>query len=167
MMVNAGDHVKAGTPLFFDKYNPDVFFTSPVSGKILAVNRGERRKILEVVIRRAKRWFMRSLPSPIPMKLSREEIAGLLLQAGLWPLIKQRPYGIIPRPQEQCRGPFLSRGLTLPHLHLITPLSWKELKCRRIPGRDKCSRKADRGESAISMLVLINHRAACMPILPA
>jgi Na+-transporting NADH:ubiquinone oxidoreductase subunit A len=114
MMVRADDHVKAGTPLFFDKYNPDVFFTSPVSGKILAVNRGERRKILEVVIRRDEEMVYEEFAKSDPLKLSGEEIAGRLLQAGLWPLIKQRPYGIIPKPGSRPRSIFVSGFDTAP-----------------------------------------------------
>ena len=50
LSVRPDDMVKAGSPLFFDKYRPDILFTSPVSGRVKAVLRGERRKILEVVV---------------------------------------------------------------------------------------------------------------------
>ena len=46
LLVKEGDRVKAGTPLFFNKYNERVLFTSPVSGTVAAVNRGEKRKVL-------------------------------------------------------------------------------------------------------------------------
>ena len=42
--------VKAGDALFYDKYHPEVVYTAPVGGKIASINRGERRRILEVVI---------------------------------------------------------------------------------------------------------------------
>ena len=50
LLAKEGDRVKAGSPLFFNKLQPDVKFPSPVSGKVTTVNRGERRKILEVVV---------------------------------------------------------------------------------------------------------------------
>ena len=50
LSVKIDDKVKAGSPLFFDKYNQKVFYTSPVSGKVASINRGERRKILEVIV---------------------------------------------------------------------------------------------------------------------
>jgi Na+-transporting NADH:ubiquinone oxidoreductase subunit A len=50
LLVKVGDKVKAGTPLFFDKNNQRVMFCSPVSGEVAAVNRGEKRKILSVVV---------------------------------------------------------------------------------------------------------------------
>ena len=50
LLVREGDKVKKGTPLFFSKDNPRIHFVSPVSGEILAISRGEKRKILEIVI---------------------------------------------------------------------------------------------------------------------
>src|SRR5690554_4721646 len=50
LIVKQDSEVKAGEPLFYDKYHPEVVFTAPVGGKVVSVNRGERRRILEVVI---------------------------------------------------------------------------------------------------------------------
>ena len=50
LLVKVGDRVKAGTPLFFNKYDERVLFTSPVSGTVSAVNRGEKRKVLDVTV---------------------------------------------------------------------------------------------------------------------
>ena len=44
LSVKEGDIVKAGDPLFFDKNRPEILFTSPVSGSVSAINRGERRR---------------------------------------------------------------------------------------------------------------------------
>jgi Na+-transporting NADH:ubiquinone oxidoreductase subunit A len=114
MLVHTGDQVKSGTPLFFDKYNPDVFFTSPVSGKVVAINRGERRKILEVVIKRSEPLTYEEFERSDPLKLSRGEITGRLLKAGLWPLFVQRPFGIIPKPGDVPRSVFISGFDTSP-----------------------------------------------------
>ena len=51
LVVKAGDQVKAGEVLFINKYKPEIKFTAPVSGTIESINRGERRKLLEVVIK--------------------------------------------------------------------------------------------------------------------
>ena len=51
LLVKVGDEVKAGTPLFFNKYDERVLFTSPVSGTVSAVNRGEKRKVLNVTVK--------------------------------------------------------------------------------------------------------------------
>jgi Na+-transporting NADH:ubiquinone oxidoreductase subunit A len=50
MLVREGDKVKAGSPLFFDKYNEDIIFTSPVSGTFSLLVRGDKRRILELRI---------------------------------------------------------------------------------------------------------------------
>ena len=49
-LVAEGDDVKAGTPVFFDKRMPDIMYCAPVSGEIAEIRRGERRKLLEIVI---------------------------------------------------------------------------------------------------------------------
>ena len=46
--VHEGDAVKAGEPLFVDKNHPEVNFVSPVSGTVLGVDRGERRRVLSI-----------------------------------------------------------------------------------------------------------------------
>ncbi|MGF1586661.1 MAG: Na(+)-translocating NADH-quinone reductase subunit A [Bacteroidales bacterium] len=114
MMVHANDEVKAGSPVFFDKYNPGVIFTSPVSGKVVAINRGERRKILEVVIKAGENMQYQEFQKADPGLLSREDIVSRLLEAGLWPLLRQRPYGIIPRPDDEPRSIFISGFDTAP-----------------------------------------------------
>ena len=50
LLVKVDDVVKAGSPLFFDKNRPEIIFTSPVSGTVAAINRGEKRKILDIVV---------------------------------------------------------------------------------------------------------------------
>ena len=114
MMVHIDDEVRAGTPLFFDKYNPDVLFTSPVSGRVVAVNRGERRKILEVVIKSDDKITFREFKKADPLAISREDIVDNLLKAGMWPLLRQRPYGIIPKPEDEPRSIFISGFDTAP-----------------------------------------------------
>ncbi|KOH44768.1 Na(+)-translocating NADH-quinone reductase subunit A [Sunxiuqinia dokdonensis] len=98
LSVKAEAQVKAGDALFFDKYNPEILFTSPVSGTVQAVNRGERRKILEIVVEPDGKNEHREFTKADPSKLSREEVRDQLLKSGLWPFLKQRPYGIIAKP---------------------------------------------------------------------
>jgi Na+-transporting NADH:ubiquinone oxidoreductase subunit A len=47
-MVEVGDTVKAGSPLFHDKKHDSILFTAPVSGEVVEVKRGEKRKLLEI-----------------------------------------------------------------------------------------------------------------------
>jgi len=108
LLVKAGQQVKAGEPIFFDKYNPEVFFTAPTSGQVLEVNRGERRKVLEVIIQADGKNSSVDFVKADPQKLAASEIKELLLQSGLWPFLKQRPYGTIAKPSDTPKHIFVS-----------------------------------------------------------
>ena len=108
LLVKVGDEVKAGTPLFFNKYSERVLFTSPVSGTVAAVNRGEKRKVLSVTVTPDATQSYEEFAKPDLQKASREEIVELLLRSGLWPMIVQRPYGIIADPNDTPKAVFVS-----------------------------------------------------------
>lgn len=108
MMVKAGDRVKAGTPVFHDKAFESMNFVSPVSGEIIEINRGERRKILSITIKRDKVTEYEKFESKNPEELSGEDVKELLLQAGLWAYIKQRPYDVIADPTKSPKAIFIS-----------------------------------------------------------
>ena len=78
LLVKVGDEVKAGTPLFFNKYSERVLFTSPVSGTVAAVNRGEKRKVLSVTVTPDATQSYEEFAKPDLQKASREEIVELL-----------------------------------------------------------------------------------------
>lgn len=111
--VKPGDKVQAGTPLFHDKLQPEIVFTSPVSGTVLSVDRGDRRKILEVVVERQGSESI-NFGKAEPSMLSRPEIKEKLLASGLWPAIRQRPYHIIARPGDIPKSIFVSGFDTAP-----------------------------------------------------
>lgn len=108
LLVKVGDEVKAGTPLFFSKTDARVLFTSPVSGTVAAINRGEKRKVLSVTVTPAAQQTYEEFPKLDLQKASREEIVEVLLKAGLWPMFVQRPYGIIANPSDQPKAIFIS-----------------------------------------------------------
>lgn len=108
MLVKVGDNVKAGTPLFFDKKHPEVMFSSPVSGTVSAVNRGEKRRILTVTVKADPSVAYEEYGKLNPASASREEIVSLLLKSGLWAMVIQRPYGIIASPADTPKAIFVS-----------------------------------------------------------
>ena len=114
LAVKAGDQVKAGDVLFIDKYRPEVKFTSPVSGTVETVNRGERRKLLEVVVRTDAQIQYKDFGAADVNKLSRDEIIEKLLDSGVWPMIKQRPYDIVASPADEPRDIFVSAFYSAP-----------------------------------------------------
>jgi len=108
LLVKVGDKVKAGTPLFFDKYQPEVQYVSPVSGEVTAVNRGERRRILEVVVTADRENLSEDFLRGNPQDLSGDTIKAALLKSGVWPSIISRPFGIVARPADQPKSIFIS-----------------------------------------------------------
>ena len=108
LLVKAGDRVKAGTPLFFNKYDERILFTSPVSGTVTAVNRGEKRLVLNVTVAADAEQTYEAFDVPSLSGANREEIVALLLKSGLWPMIIQRPYGVIANPSDKPKAVFVS-----------------------------------------------------------
>ena len=108
LLVKVGDEVKAGTPLFFNKADERILFTSPVSGVVSAINRGEKRKVLSVTVTPAETQTYEAFPKLDAQKASRDEVVEVLLKSGLWPMIQQRPYGIIANPSDQPKAIFIS-----------------------------------------------------------
>lgn len=108
LTVAVGDKVKAGTPLFFDKYHPEVQYVSPVSGEVTAINRGERRRILEVVVKAERENLSADFLKADPQNLSGTVIKAELLKSGIWPAIKSRPFGIVAHPTDQPKAIFIS-----------------------------------------------------------
>lgn len=105
LLIQEGDAVKAGTPLCFAKEKPKVLFTSPVSGVVKQIRRGEKRRILAIVVESDGKQEYETLPAP---KMERGAIKELLLASGMWPCIIQRPYGRIADPEAAPRAIFIS-----------------------------------------------------------
>jgi Na+-transporting NADH:ubiquinone oxidoreductase subunit A len=98
MLVNVGDRVACGQPLFTDKKNGGVIFTAPGSGEVVAINRGAKRKFESLVIRlEGNEAISFCEPDTDPGDLSSEALQELLVKSGLWCGIRTRPYGKIPR----------------------------------------------------------------------
>lgn len=96
LTVKVGDEVKAGTQILYDKYNEKVKFVAPVSGEVVAINRGEKRRLLEIVILADKEMKYESYS---PKSGSREDVIDSICEAGLWPFFKQRPFDVVPNPE--------------------------------------------------------------------
>lgn len=108
LSVREGDEVEAGAPLFFDKQRKNIVFVSPVSGEVVEVQRGDKRKILAVKVLADKEIKYKSFKSWDSSSGDREALATLLAEMGLWPFIKQRPYGVIADPADTPRDIFVS-----------------------------------------------------------
>lgn len=99
MLVSEGDSVKLGQPVFTDKKNEGVIFTSPGSGTVLEINRGAKRKFESLVIELSGNdaVIFPSLADRDITDVEPEEIRQTLIDSGLWCSFRTRPYGKIPR----------------------------------------------------------------------
>ncbi len=111
LSVQAGDRVLAGDLLFYSKYNPDILFTSPVSGTVKEVVRGKRRMILRVVIEADEKDEYKKIE---PDESSREGILKTLLKSGLFSLIRKRPYDTVPEPSQRPKAIYIRAYETAP-----------------------------------------------------
>lgn len=117
LLVHEGDVVKAGTPLFYDKKMEEVMYVAPVSGEVIEIKRGEKRKLLEVIIladsiveyEPYRKYTVSELSA-----LKKDEIRSTLLKSGIWPQIIQRPYGIVADPDVMPKAIFISAFDTHP-----------------------------------------------------
>ncbi|MGB1869098.1 MAG: Na(+)-translocating NADH-quinone reductase subunit A [Porticoccaceae bacterium] len=98
MAVREGDSVTRGQVLFSDKKNPGVVFTAPASGKVVAVNRGDRRVFQSLVIDvdGDSAESFKSYAAAELTKLDRAEVVDNLVNAGQWVALRTRPYSKVP-----------------------------------------------------------------------
>jgi Na+-transporting NADH:ubiquinone oxidoreductase subunit A len=114
MLVQPGDRVKAGTPLFHDKNHPEVNYVSPVSGTVTGIQRGERRVIQEVEVEIGPVMEHEQFEKADPLSKTREQVINMLLKGGCWPFIRQRPYGTVAIPGDIPKSIFISGFDTAP-----------------------------------------------------
>lgn len=113
-VVREGDVVKAGDTLFVNKASQEVGFSSPVSGTVAAIVRGERRKVLRVVVKADKETRYTDYGQKDPAKLTGEEVKTSLLQAGLFGYINQLPYAVSTTPDTTPKAIFVSALRDMP-----------------------------------------------------
>ena len=118
VVVHEGDTVRAGDALFVNKLYPEVKFASPVSGKVTAVERGERRKVLCVKVTADAQQSFVNFGKKDVSKLDGKAVIDALLEAGIFGYINQLPYAISTNPS------------VLPKAIFVSALRDKPLACR-------------------------------------
>lgn len=96
LLVKVGDRVEVGTPVFYSKEKPNVKFVSPVSGQVQEVKRGDKRVIQEIIITNDGQNTAKDFGQSSLAEMSKEDIKSKMLESGLWTLLRQRPYDVIP-----------------------------------------------------------------------
>ena len=102
LLISEGDEVELGQPIMLDKQTDGLIFTSPAGGRVRAIYRGEKRRLLSVVIDIADKEVVRELPmfgaSQI-LEMNRGDILERIVSTGLWPAFRTRPFSRVPSPK--------------------------------------------------------------------
>ncbi len=114
VIAKQGSEVKAGEPLFYSKSNEKMLFPSPVSGEVVEIIRGAKRKILAFKVLADKEQEYTDFGVKDVNALNSDEIKSHLLASGCWPFIKQRPYDVIANPEHSPKAIFISAYVTAP-----------------------------------------------------
>ncbi|WP_308990602.1 Na(+)-translocating NADH-quinone reductase subunit A [Mariniflexile litorale] len=114
LISKVGAKVKAGEPVFFDKSNENIKFVSPVSGEIIEIARGEKRKILSIKLQADKEQIYQDYGVFNVDAAEPNEVKAHLLASGCWPFVKQRPYDVIANPDKSPKAIFISGYASAP-----------------------------------------------------
>lgn len=109
-----GVRVEAGDELFHSKYRGQVKFVSPVSGVIKEIIRGERRRVMEIIIESDKEIVYKNFGELNIDSADAETVKNRIFESGCGPFIKQRPYDIIANPEDEPRDIYISACDTAP-----------------------------------------------------
>lgn len=114
LSVKEGEHVQAGDALFIDKATERIKFVSPVSGEVVAIVRGERRKLLDIVIKADKQQSYKEFGAVDADAMNGEDVLNLLLESGLFAFFMQRPYDVVASPADKPKAIFVSAFSKMP-----------------------------------------------------
>lgn len=114
ILAKEGTQVKAGQALFYSKSDERVLFASPISGKVLEIVRGARRKVLEIKIQANKEQVFEDFGKKDPESMSEDEVKNHLLSSGCWAFLKQRPYDVVANPNQKPKDIFVSAYASAP-----------------------------------------------------
>lgn len=106
-VVKEGDEVKVGDALFVDKLHPEVKFVSPVSGVVSQIERGDRRKLLSIRVKADGKQAAHKFEV-------KGDVKALMLESGLFGMMLQRPYAVVPNPEDKPKSLFVSAFNSMP-----------------------------------------------------
>ena len=114
LVAKEGAKVKAGETVFYDKSNEAVKYVSPVSGEIVEVQRGPKRRIDAIKIQADKEQSFVDHGKVNVDSASADAIKNALLNSGCWAFIKQRPYDVVANPEVAPKAIFISGYASAP-----------------------------------------------------
>jgi len=114
--VSVGDTVKLGQRLFSDRKRTDIHYTAPGAGKVIEINRGEKRRFLSLVIelQGAAAMTFPAYAEAQLQTLTREKIISQLLESGQWTALRSRPFERVADPESRPHSIFITAMDTNP-----------------------------------------------------
>lgn len=109
-----GEEVLAGDVVYYDKKNPDIKFVAPVSGEVVEVRRGEKRSVADIVILADRQLRYKKFQTPDIHSATREQLVQFMAESGLWTLINERPFDVIPSLESEPAHIFVTTFDTAP-----------------------------------------------------
>jgi Na+-transporting NADH:ubiquinone oxidoreductase subunit A len=114
LLADEGSEVRAGQPLFCDRRDEAVLFTAPASGRLVAIERGARRAPLALRLE-VSSWEDRGGFAPLnPIEAGNDAVRARLLESGLWPALRRRPFDSVARSDDSPVGIVVSAADTRP-----------------------------------------------------
>jgi Na+-transporting NADH:ubiquinone oxidoreductase subunit A len=117
MLVNVGDEVKIGQPLFTCKKTEGVVYTSPAGGKVLEINRGAKRAFQTIVIEVSQTESFQdfsNFKNTEPKDLTKEDVSSLMIESGMWTSLRTRPFSKVPEVGSMPKSIFVTAMDTNP-----------------------------------------------------
>ncbi len=114
MVVKEGAKLLAGDEIFYSKYTDQIRFTTPVSGVLKEIKRGDKRRILEVIIEADPENVYRDFGKMDAAKADAKDVKERILESGCGAFIYQRPYDIVADPADTPKAIFISAATTAP-----------------------------------------------------
>lgn len=108
VVVKEQEYVMAGGPLFIDKYHPELKFVSPVSGVVTSIERGARRKVMNIVVEVAEKQDYEEFGQMDLSRMDGAQVKEMLLKSGMFAFIRQRPYDVVADPATEPKAIFVS-----------------------------------------------------------
>jgi Na+-transporting NADH:ubiquinone oxidoreductase subunit A len=125
LLVSEGDRVELGQPIFSDKKTEGVVFTAPAGGKVLSINRAEKRRFQSLVIEKGGSQQSRSFASydlGQVATLGRDKVVQQLTESGLWTSLRTRPFSKVPSPASVPQAIFVNAMDTNPLAAIPSPV---------------------------------------------
>lgn len=99
-LVTEGQRVAQGAPVLRSRRHRELVLVAPVAGEVAALDLGPGRRLSHMLFFHAPDAGRHEHARPKGVEADAAALRALLLSAGMWPLLRSRPFGRAPLPAE-------------------------------------------------------------------